>query len=77
MLNTPGHPGVPAGHPANNFKYAALKETYGSLDNGDIVINKEKEEPKVEKEVASAVEINGKSSHESPRKSKRRIEACA
>lgn len=46
LLGTPGHPGVPEGHPAGNFKYDVLKEKYGD-ENGDIIINR-KDEPKAE-----------------------------
>ena len=40
LLGTPGHPGVPDGHPAANYKYSALKERYGVQDNGDIIIDR-------------------------------------
>lgn len=40
LLNTPGHPGVPDGHPAANFKYDVLKEKYAD-ENGDIVIDRQ------------------------------------
>lgn len=40
LLDTPGHPGVPDGHPAAQFKYNILKEQYGD-EKGDIVINRQ------------------------------------
>jgi hypothetical protein len=40
LLGTPGHPGVPDGHPAAQYKYAALKKKYGAQENGDIIIDR-------------------------------------
>ncbi|EXJ82049.1 hypothetical protein A1O1_08118 [Capronia coronata CBS 617.96] len=39
LLGTPGHPTVPKGHPAYNFRYDILKEKYGD-ENGDITIDR-------------------------------------
>jgi hypothetical protein len=46
LLGTPGHPGVPEGHPAHAFSYDKLKEKYADED-GDITIDRRivKEEP--------------------------------
>lgn len=70
LLNTPGRPHVPDGHPAASFRYSALKEKYG-LDNGDILIDRQAEEKlsesastpvaepeKLEKPVATTVEVS-------------------
>jgi hypothetical protein len=40
LLNTPGHPGVPDGHPAAQYNYNALKRKYGAQENGDIIIDR-------------------------------------
>jgi hypothetical protein len=57
LLDTPGHPGVPDGHPACKFKYDALKATYGADENGDIVIDRRtKVEEKVEEKGKGVVE---------------------
>jgi hypothetical protein len=57
LLNTPGHPGVPDGHPAASYKYAALKEKYGAQENGDIIIDRRDSAlAKVAEKVASVVE---------------------
>jgi hypothetical protein len=48
LLGTPGHPGVPEGHPAYNFSYDRLKEKYAD-ENGDITIDRrtvKEEQPK-------------------------------
>lgn len=47
LLNTPGQPTVPEGHPARNFRYEALKEKYAD-ENGDIVIDARTEKKPVE-----------------------------
>jgi hypothetical protein len=39
LLNTPGHPTVPEGHPACSFKYDVLKAKYGD-EKGAINIDK-------------------------------------
>lgn len=39
LLNTPGHPGVPEGHPAYKFRYEILKRKYAD-ENGDITIDR-------------------------------------
>jgi hypothetical protein len=39
LLNTPGQPTVPEGHPARQFRYDVLKEKYAD-ENGDIVIDR-------------------------------------
>jgi hypothetical protein len=39
LLNTPGHPTVPEGHPARKFRYAALKEKYGD-EHGNINLDR-------------------------------------
>lgn len=39
LLNTPGHPGVPDGHPAAKFRYNVLKKDFAD-ENGDIVIDR-------------------------------------
>jgi hypothetical protein len=39
LLITPGHPGVPDGHPAAQFKYSLLKEKYAK-ENEDIVFDR-------------------------------------
>lgn len=51
LLATPGHPGVPDGHPAAKFKYDNLKAKYGD-ESGDITIDlREKvDEPEAEPE---------------------------
>lgn len=68
LLGTPGHPGVPEGHPANRFKYEALKEKYGD-ENGDITIdrrtpataaNGEKTEEKTVLPIIEKPIVNGK-----------------
>lgn len=57
LLDTPGHPGVPDGHPAAQYKYSALKEKYGAQENGDIIIDRRTPAgPKAEEKVAPAVE---------------------
>jgi hypothetical protein len=63
LLNTPGHPGVPDGHPAAKFRYDLLKEKYAD-ENGDIIINR-----KTEQQVSSptpVVEAEKLSVKESP-----------
>jgi hypothetical protein len=40
LLDTPGHPGVPEGHPACKFSYDALKTQYGADEHGDIIIDR-------------------------------------
>jgi hypothetical protein len=54
LLDTPGHPGVPDGHPAAQYKYSALKEKYGAQENGDIIIDRrDAAEPKAEEKITS------------------------
>ena len=40
LLDAPGHPGVPDGHPAARFKYNILKEQHGD-EKGDIFIDRQ------------------------------------
>ena len=57
LLDTPGHPGVPDGHPAAKYKYNTLKETYGAQENGDIIIDRRSSAvPQVAEKIVSAVE---------------------
>ncbi|ETN38230.1 uncharacterized protein HMPREF1541_06261 [Cyphellophora europaea CBS 101466] len=60
LLDTPGHPGVPDGHPAAKFKYDALKTQYGD-ENGDIVIDRRTTPVEKVEEAAStlAEKMNG------------------
>lgn len=61
LLNTPGHPGVPDGHPAAKFKYDVLKEKFAD-ENGDIVIDRREDAAeKVKDAVVPVVEekVNG------------------
>jgi hypothetical protein len=64
LLNSPGNPGVPDGHPAAKYKYSALKENYAD-EKGDIFIDRrtaskpeEKTLPIAEKPTVNGV--NGK-----------------
>lgn len=53
LLNTPGHPTVPEGHPARNFRYDVLKEKYGD-ENGDIIIDRRGEKKPADQAPAPA-----------------------
>jgi hypothetical protein len=53
LLNTPGNPTVPQGHPARNYRYSVLKEKYAD-ENGDIIIDRRKEQ-KISESVTRSV----------------------
>lgn len=56
LLNTPGQPHTPEGHPSRQYTYAALKEKFGSDEKGAITIDKREPEKEAEKVDLPAVE---------------------
>lgn len=51
LLNTPGQPTVPEGHPARQFRYDVLKEKYAD-EKGDLVIDRRTKPKEEEAQVA-------------------------